>query len=165
MTLARCERTGISQQRGYWLRCFLERMVLFAALVLAACASAHAQLESPSPIRLVHVEGEVVNSDGKPVPNLEVTLSKDDRVIFSTRTGQSGDFRFDRVSGHFMFKVARSEFAPAAQPIVVRDELVAILQRRKLYVILGPGACADACSTVLTSKQDFDHIIRKKSRD
>ena len=63
-----------------------------------------------------------------------------------------------------MFKVARSEFAPAARSIVVRDELVTYLQKKKLYVILGPGACADACSSVLTSKQEFDHIIQKKTR-
>jgi hypothetical protein len=164
MTFTPCERTGNSQQRGYWLRCFLEQAFLVAILLLTVCAPALAQLETPSPIRLVHVEGKVVNSEGNPAANLEVTLSKDDKVIFSTRTNQSGNFRFDRISGIFMFKVARSEFAPAARSIVVRDELVTYLQKKKLYVILGPSACADACSSVLTSKQEFDHIIQKKTR-
>jgi hypothetical protein len=165
MTFEACERTGISKQRGYRLRCFLGRAFLLASLLVAISGAAFAQVEGPSPIRLVRVEGVVVNSDGKPAANLEVTLSKEDKVIFSTHTGPSGDFRFDRVSGSFVLKVARSEYAPAARAVIVRDELVAFLQRKKLYVVLGPGACADACSSVLTSKQEFDHIIRKKSRD
>ena len=38
------------------------------------------------------------------------------------------------------------------------------LERKKLYVILGPGACQDACSSVFTSKREFDRAIREKNK-
>jgi hypothetical protein len=152
-------RAGIFRQRGFWLRCFLGLMLLAAP----ACGVVHAQPDVDGPIRLTHVEGVVVNTFGEPVAGVEVTLSQDDKVRRSTRTNASGAFRFDHVEGSYLFRVARTEYAPAAHQIVVRAELVAYLERKKLYVVLGPGACADECSTVVTSKEEFEHAIRKKS--
>jgi hypothetical protein len=102
-----------------------------------------------------------VNPVGHPVADVEITLVRDEKVAFRTRTDKSGEFRFDRVSGQFTFRVARSDYAPASQEIVVTDEIVTALERKKLYVVLGPGACADACSAVLTSKKEFDRAIRE----
>ena len=53
---------------------------------------------------------------------------------------------------------------PQLREIVVTDEVVTALERKKLYVILGPGACQDECSLILTSKHDFDREIRKRNR-
>jgi hypothetical protein len=121
----------------------------------------NAQVDIPGPERLSHVEGYVVNPVGHPVADVEITLVRDEKVAFRTRTDKSGEFRFDRVSGQFTFRVARSDYAPASQEIVVTDEIVTALERKKLYVVLGPGACADACSAVLTSKKEFDRAIRE----
>jgi hypothetical protein len=161
MTLFASEQFGISKQRGFWLRCFLSA----AMLVLIVCR-ASAQLDLPKPERLTHVEGIVVSPEGQPVPNIEVTLVKPDTVApqWSTRTDQSGTFHFDKVKGDYLLQVARSKYAPAERAIVVTDEIVTHLERKKLYVVLGPGACQDACSAVLTSKRDFDRTIRKNSR-
>jgi hypothetical protein len=157
-------RAGISRQRGFWLRCFLGRMMLVALACAVVCDVAHAQqLEADGPIRLTHVEGVVVNTFGKPAAGVEVTLSQDDKVRMSTRTNASGGFRFEHVDGNYMFRVARTENAPAAHEIVVRAELVTYIERKKLYVVLGPGACADECSRIVTSKEEFEHAIRKKN--
>lgn len=126
---------------------------------------ANAQVAPDMPLRLTHVTGYVINRSGKPVANAEITLSQDDAVIYRTRTDQSGAFKFDRLSGKYVFRVARTEDAPAAHEIVVTPEIVTALQRKKLYVILGPGACADECSTVTTSKREFDRVIRKKTKE
>ncbi len=61
------------------------------------------------------------------------------------------------------FNVARSKYAPAVREIVVTDEIVTRVERKKLYVIVGPGACMDACSAVVTSKREFEETIRRKA--
>ena len=158
MTVALSAKIGISKQRGFWLRCFLGCMLLAAVV----CDVSHAQqLEKDGPIRLTHVEGVVVNGRGTPAVNVEVTLSQDDKVRMSTHTDQSGKFRIDHVQGDYMFRVARTVNAPAAHAIVVRAELATYIERKKLYVVLGPGACADECSLIVTSKEEFEHAIRK----
>ncbi len=164
MRPATSARTGISKQRGFWLRCFLGRVLMAMLVCATVCGVAHAQqLDKDGPIRLTHVEGVVVNTRGTPAANVEVTLWQDDKVRMSTHTDPSGRFRIDHVQGDYMFRVARTENAPAAHAIVVRAELATYIERKKLYVVLGPGACADECSLVVTSKEEFEHAIRKNS--
>ena len=162
MTFALRGNIGIPNQRGFWLRCFLGGIVL---LCIAGPCSLNAQLDVPGPERLTHVEGLVVNDAGRPVADLEVTLARDEQIAYRAGTDKAGEFRFEHVpAGHYLFRVKRSAAAPAERQIVVTDEVVTALERKKLYVILGPGACQDACSSVLTSKREFDRAIRKMSR-
>ncbi|MGB6194308.1 MAG: carboxypeptidase-like regulatory domain-containing protein [Terracidiphilus sp.] len=136
-------------------------MALFGATVGSA---ARTQLESDGPIRLTSVEGVVVDTFGKPAANVNVTLSRDNKVLLSTHTDQKGAFEVDHASGEYLFRVERSANAPAAHQIAVHLELVTLVQRKKLYVILGPGACMDACSSIFTTKQEFDKALRKLNR-
>jgi hypothetical protein len=164
MTFAASIDFVIQRQRGIWLRCFLSAMIL--TLLLAGIEPVLAQVDIPKPERLTHVEGIVVDPEGHPVSNIEVMLVKPDTVTLqlSTRTDQSGEFHFDKVKGDYVFRVARSRYAPAERAIFVTDEIVTHLERKKLYVILGPGACQDECSAVLTSKREFDRTIRARNR-
>jgi len=155
--------TILARPAGPRLRCFLSGALLVALFMVGTRLSS-AQIDIPGPERLSHVEGYVVNPVGKPVVDVEVTLVRDDKVAYQTRTGKSGEFRFDHAKGQYTFRVARSEFAPAVREIVVTDEIVTALERKKLYVILGPGACMDECSLILTSKRDFDRAIRAQSK-
>ena len=150
----------LARQAGLWLRCFLS-----GALFVAGTCSLRAQIDIPGPERLTHVRGYIANSTGHPAANLDVTLLRDERITMKTRTDQSGEFEFEHVpSGAYLLRVERSKDAPAERQIVVTDEIVTVLERKKLYVILGPGACQDPCSAVLTSKKDFDKAIRKNNR-
>jgi Carboxypeptidase regulatory-like domain len=133
-------------------------------LCLASATFVTAQIDVPGPERLSHVEGRVVNPVGLSVADVEVTLVRDNKIAYQIRTDKSGEFRFDHVSGQFTFRVARSEYSAAMREIVVTDEVVTVLERKKLYVILGPGACKDECSSVLTSKREFDRAIREKNK-
>ena len=160
MTFAAAANIRKQTQRGFWLRCFLS-----AAMLLFASSVSSAQVEMPKPERLTHVHGIVVNPTGHPVPDLKVTLVRDENTRAETRTGSTGAFSFDRVpAGSYMFQIARSQYAPAARDIIVTDEIVTHLERKKLYVILGPSACQDECSAVLTSSREFDRTIRKNNR-
>jgi hypothetical protein len=131
---------------------------------LTVAGTSNAQVDIPGPERLGHVEGYVVNPVGHPAVDVEVTLSRDGKIAFQARTDKTGWFRFERISGSFTFQVARTEYAPAIRDIVVTDEVVTALERKKLYVILGPGACQDECSLILTNKHDFDREIQKRNR-
>jgi len=155
-------RLGISRQRGRWLRCFLGSAICLPVL-FASTGRLSAQIFIPGPEHLTHVEGLVVNSAGHPVVDVEVTLVKDEKVSYRTRTDKSGKFRFDHASGSYTLRVARSDFAPAAREIVVTNEIVTRVERKKLYVIVGPAACMDECSTVVTSRREFERDIREKN--
>jgi len=156
-------RPTLARPAGLWLRCFLSG-ALWVWLCLAVATSLNAQIDIPGPERLSHVEGYVVNPVGRPVADLEVTLAQGDKVAYETKTDKSGEFRFDHVTGQFTFRVARSEYSAAMREILVTDEVVTALERKKIYVILGPGACTDECSTVLTNKREFDRAVREKNK-
>lgn len=156
-------KIGISNQRGFWLRCFLSSG-LWIWLCVAGANSLCAQVDIPGPERMRHVEGYIVDPVGHPVGDLEVTLVRDDKIAYQVRTNQAGEFQFEHVSGPFTLRVPRTKFSAAKREIVVTDEIVTALERKKLYVILGPGACKDECSSVLTSKKEFDRAIRKNNK-
>ena len=160
MTFLRSIDFGIQRQRGFWLRCFLS-----AAVWLLAGTLSFAQLDIPKPERLTHVEGIVVNPEGHPAAGLSIKLLREEKAVAETKTDTAGEFEFERVpSGQYLFRIERSQFAPAAREIVVTDEIVTHLERKKLYIVLGPGACQDECSAVLTSKREFERTIRKNRR-
>jgi hypothetical protein len=157
-------RSVLARPAGLWLRCFLSG-TLAMLLCLAGAGVAKAQVDIPGPERLTHIEGIVVNSSGHPAADLAVTLLRDDKVAYRTQTDKSGGFNFEHVAaGPYVFRVERSKDAPAERQIVVTDEIVTVLQRKKLYILLGPGACQDACSAMFTSKKDFDKAVRKNNR-
>ncbi len=139
----------------------LMRWVVLMALIVLAAGSAGAQLEIPGPIHLTHVEGYVFNTHGKPVGHAEVTLVRDGAVAAGTQTDGSGAFHFPKASGNYTLRVGRTEFAPADRDVIVTDEVVTHLERKKLYVVVGPGACKDECSSVLTSKKELRQLIKK----
>ena len=160
MTPTMSRKIGVPKQRGIWLRYFLGAILCWAG----GASLLNAQLDVPGPERLTHVQGLIVNDAGHPMPNLPVTLLRDDKIAYETKTDVSGQFRFDHVSGRYTFKVARSQYAAASREIAVTDEVVTALERKKLYVILGPSQCEDACSWVLASKREFDRELRHTTK-
>ncbi len=137
-------------------------LTLAAALLCTASAlTMLAQDTFPRPERLTHVVGVVVKPDGNPLTGVAVTLERDGKPLHSTKTDAAGAFEFRNIHGAFVFRVARTKYAPAMREIIVEDELVIAAEHKKLYVIAGPGACEDECSTVLTSKHDFEKALKK----
>ena len=164
MTSAALGKIGISKQRGFWLRCFLGA-VIWGLLCVMGISRLHTQVDIPGPEHLTHVDGHVFDPDGHPVADLEVRLLQDGRVVYRTKTDQSGAFGFGHVAaGSYVFRIERSKYASAERQIAVTEEIVTVLQRKKLFVVLGPGACQDACSAVLTSKKEFDKAMRRNRR-
>ena len=149
-------------QRGFWLRCFLGAGTAVLALWPASARVCDAQPDAPRPIHLFHLRGVVVNPKGEPVGNADVSLWRDDQVAYSTHTDGAGRFDFEHVDGHFVFQVKTPGYSIARRNVVVEFEISA-LRRTTLYVILGPGACSDDCSSVFTNKKDLDRIVHRNS--
>ena len=163
MRIAMNEQAGIPGQRGFWLRCFLGRARVVMAIWLVASGIAWGRVEAPGPIHLWRLHGFFMNAAGKPIENAEVTLLRDEKVVYSTRTDGSGKFAFDHVSGRYWLRIKAPNFSGLSREVVVGLETATVLRRNTLYVIAGPGACTDDCSSIYTSKNGFDLAVRRNT--
>jgi hypothetical protein len=140
--------------------------ILISCLLSLLCSSrvVCAQLEMDKAIHLPRVHGAVYDKAGKPLPDAKVELVKNDAVVLTTTTDPSGGFRFEHVGGLYTLRVRDGKHSPASREIKVEFELGSAAQNRNLFVLLGPSACAESCSTVTTSRKEFNQIVRWNSR-
>jgi len=170
MRCAPDRKLSISRQRGYWLRCFLgsmqsaRKILVAAAIILATTTAAHAQLEAPAPFHLSHLRGVFVDAKGNPIPGAAVTLNRDDKVVGSTTTDRAGNFEIKHVTCRCWLHIHKKGYSPVSREVLVGVEALTYLHNSTLYVIAGPVACSDDCSSVFTSKSKFDQAIRKNTR-
>ena len=140
-------------------------MLIAALAALGAVWSAHAQLDTPGPMHLARIHGVYVNSKGDPIPGAEVTLQQNDKIVYATRTDRAGRFAFQRVTGHFSLRAKMGGYSPLDRDVIVGLDAVMYLRNETLFVIAGPGACSDDCSSVFTSKEKFEKAIRRNTRN
>jgi hypothetical protein len=143
----------------------LERAILIVALVALGAFSAHAQLDLPGPMHLAHVHGVYVDAKGHPIQGAEVTLQQNDRIAYETKTDASGRFAFKHGTGHYRLRMNMKGYSPLDRDVIVGLDAVMYLRNETLYVIAGPGACSDDCSSVFTSKSQFEKAIRRNTRN
>ena len=131
--------------------------------LLCLCRGASAQLEVDKGLHLTHVHGAVYDKAGKALAGAKVELVREDNVIVSATTGQDGGFRFTHVEGNYELRVTAAHFSPASREILVSMELARAVRGQNLYVLMGPGVCAESCSLITTSKKEFQEIVRRNS--
>ena len=140
----------------------LSRAVFVVSLaLLVRCVLIGAQIEAPGPFHLSHLEGVVVNQRGVPVEHADVTLVQDEKIDYSTRTDAKGHFQFKNVTGRYLLRMHVPGYSIVSREVIIGFEIVTALEGHKLYVILGPGACSDDCSSVFTSKNEFNQALRR----
>jgi Carboxypeptidase regulatory-like domain len=153
----------ISRQRGFWLRCFLDRAFLFTVVSLGAFGMLWAKVAPLGPLHLWRLHGYFMNPTGKPIENVEVTLQRDGAVQYTTKTDASGRFAFDHIYGRYSLHIEKSnDYSQLSREVIV-GEAATVLRSNTLYVIAGPGACTDDCSSVFTSKGDFEKAVRRNT--
>jgi 5-hydroxyisourate hydrolase-like protein (transthyretin family) len=150
---------------GPRLRCFLGRIFLVLAGCLLLSPQVYSQLTPEGALHVSHIQGIVASSHGKPVAGAKVTLSRGqgENAEFETTTDDSGRFHFDHVSGQYLLDVERTEYAGASREVIVGEVLMTVMHRDTIYVIVGPGACTDDCSSVFASRSEFDRIIKRNN--
>jgi flagella basal body P-ring formation protein FlgA len=137
--------------------------LLFLAGCLLLSSQVFAQLTPEGPLHVARYQGIVVNSHGKPVIGAKVTLARGEKIKFETTTDDSGRFRFDHVSGQYLLHVERTENAGASREVIVEEIMPVLMLRNSIYVILGPGACADDCSSVFATRSEFDRALKRNN--
>jgi hypothetical protein len=139
--------------------------ILIAALAALAGIPAHAQLDLPGPMHLAHVHGVYVDAKGHPIQGAEVSLQQNDKIVYETKTDRAGKFAFKHASGHYRLRAHTNGYSPLDRDVIVGLDAVMYLRNETLYVIAGPGACTDDCSSVFTSKNQFEKAIRRNTRN
>jgi hypothetical protein len=134
------------------------------ALGVLASTVAWAKVEPPGPLHLWRLHGFFMDRAGKPIENVEVTLVRDGTVLHKTKTKASGEFAFDHVSGRYSLHIEKSrDYSELSREVIVGLETAMMLRSNTLYVMAGPGACTDDCSSVFTNKSDFEKTIRRNT--
>jgi Carboxypeptidase regulatory-like domain len=163
------QSSDLARTAGPRLRCFLGSncsiliSILITASIVAMAAAAHTQVEVPGPYHLARVRGVFVDAKGNPIPGAAVTLTQDDKVRFSTKTDRAGRFEIKHTSGRYSFHINMKGYSSVSREVIVGEEALTYLHSETLYVIAGPGACSDDCSSVFTSKSKFDQAIRRNT--
>ena len=137
--------------------------ILGTFLLAALAAAAHAQVAAPEPYHLAHLRGFFMDEKGNPIPHAAVTLVQNDKVLYSTETSNSGRFEIKHVDGRYWLRVHIDGYSTVNREVIVGVEALTYLHSETLYIIAGPGACSDDCSSVFTSKSQFLHAIRKNT--
>jgi hypothetical protein len=154
---------GIHQRRGFWLRSFLGGTCFLCLTSGFTSGGARAQISVDPPYHLAHLRGVFVDAKGNPIPDAAVTLDKDDKAMYSTRTDRTGRFEIKHVTGRYWLHVDRKGYSTVDRQVIVGLEAETYLHGSTLYMIAGPGACSDDCSKVFTSRGKFDEAIRRDS--
>ncbi len=141
----------------------IRNILAIAASVLVMAAVAQAQIAVPAPYHLAHLRGVFVDAKGNPIPDAAVTLDQDDKVLYSTKTDRAGKFEIKHVSGRYWLHVNKKGYSTVGREVIVGVEALTYLHSATLYVIAGPGACSDDCSSVFTSKSKFNQAIRRNT--
>jgi Carboxypeptidase regulatory-like domain len=139
------------------------KMLAIAVSLLAMAAAAQAQILAPAPYRLARLHGVFVDEKGNPIPGAAVTLDQDDKVKYSATTDRAGKFEIRHVEGRYSLHINMKGYSPVDREVVIGVEAATYLFNGPLYVIAGPGACSDDCSSVFTSKNKFDQAIRRNT--
>ena len=157
------QRGILQETAGPRLRCFPGRVLLVLAGWLLLSSQLYAQVMVEGALHVAHIQGIVVNGHGKPVAGAKVTLERAEKVAYETKTDDSGRFDFDHVSGQYLLHVNRTEYAGASREVIVGEGLTIVMRRNTIYVIVGPGACTDDCSSFYASKSEFERAIKRNN--
>jgi Carboxypeptidase regulatory-like domain len=164
MTFAH-NNTGIYRQRGFWLRCFLGRACFGMAILSVIAAVTWARVEPAGPLHLWSLRGFYMSGTGKPIENAEITLQRDGAVLERTVTDDSGRFAFAHVRGRYTLHIDKSSnHSQLSREVLVGLETATLLRKNTLYIVAGPGACTDDCSSIYTSKYEFEQALRRNAQ-
>ena len=181
MIFATQTRIGIKKQRGFWLRYFLERetfcttkrkttwkffglslALLILALVPETCLG---QCVYPT-IYVSRIQGTLFDFSGQLIPNGEVSLVQDGKVIASVTTDDVGGFSIPASAGKYELRASARGFATGSARIKLGSSLVRVLKPTHIWMFLDVGSAQlDSCDGfVTTSHRQFEKAIQKRQK-
>ena len=158
MTVTLSTNTAFQRQRGFWLRCFLGSLVvLLSCAVLAQALSC----VSPGNLTVATVEGLVTDLSGEPLSGAVVSLTAESGAQLKATTATSGHFHFNADPGSYRLQAFVPNFQSIATTITVVPA-TSSSHARTLYILL--GLHGSYCSTITTSKKQFDKTVRANKK-
>lgn len=124
---------------------------------------ATAQLEREQLISVPRLHGVVTTKKGEPVANAKVSLVRNDKVVAAVTTDERGRYRFEHVEGRYTLAISDGQHSPASHAVEVEWKVGKMVAGGDVYVLLGPGACAESCSMVTTSKSEVKQIVARNN--
>ncbi len=166
MTVAMQEWIGISNQRGFWLRCFLGSAIAAVIANTSFVASAQVDCVYPGRVAVSRVQGQVFDPFGAVVPGVVITLVNAQGLTLKTTTDAQGRFHVAASPGKYFFKAVFPMFQTSQTELSVGEDLVGPVHSNNLYVIM--GLSGSYCAWVTTSPEEFQQIIgsnKKRSEE
>jgi hypothetical protein len=112
-------------------------------------------------IHVSRVQGAVFDPYGEPIPDAEVSLNRDGKVVARTTTDEEGRFSIPAAPGTYDLHASDRNFAPDSSRVEVGGDLIRELRSTYLWVILRVGVLVDGCSMTTTSRRRFEKMIQK----
>lgn len=115
-------------------------------------------------IPISRVEGTVVDPSGEPIPNVEVNLKQDGKVISSITADEAGRFSLSVSPGNYDLNANARGFVPGFARIDVGHDAVRLFKSTHLWMILVVGMLEDHCTFTTTSRRKFEKAIQEHKK-
>jgi Carboxypeptidase regulatory-like domain len=147
------EETNPTRPAGLRLRCFLE--IVLAGVIFIGSSFSVAQVDcvDPHPILVSHVQGQVFDPFGIPVPEATISLVPSKGDAFKAAANADGEFEIIAPDGKYALQVEQQGFQLSTVELKLGRDVRNLLRRQKLLVLL--GFAGSYCPLVTTSKQEF----------
>ena len=162
MTVSVQRDFGISKQRGYWLRCFLEMATILVPIAISPRIEAQVDCVSPAKIYVSRVRGNAFDFMGAALPDAAITLTPEDSQPLQVKTDSAGRFDFKVPSGNYILSGELGPLEAKDIRLVVGKDLASAFRPKELKVIL--GLCWSYCSWATLNEREFRDIIRSNSK-
>jgi hypothetical protein len=153
MTRAIEERISISNQRGFWLRCFLSGVL--------AAGTANAQITVQKPLHIRHVQGYITDEKGNAIGRVKVDLLRGGKPVLTATADETGWFHIEGASGKYRLEVS-THSSEMGRDLAVGTDPFTLFCHETLYVMARVNQFCNDCSLrVYTSrKKFFDEVWR-----
>jgi hypothetical protein len=114
-------------------------------------------------ISVSRVQGSIFDSLGQPIPDVEISLKSEGKVVANTTTDEAGRFSVSANPGKYDLYANARNFEPGFARVDVGSDLVGVLRATRLWMILSVGVSeADECSSLTTtSRREFNKAVQR----
>jgi Carboxypeptidase regulatory-like domain len=125
-------------------------MVFCAVLLIAQPSFANVCVYSPPKVR--HICGVIVDAQGRGIPNVTVTVSKEKNVVAKEESDANGRFQTKLVSaGEYELRFVAPGFATNIYNVEVRHPAAACKRALRVEMAVGGKACSGTIAAMKAS--------------
>jgi Carboxypeptidase regulatory-like domain len=112
----------------------------------------------PSLIRVTRIQGHVLDPSGVPIPTAVVSLSRDEKVIATTQTGEAGDFSIRVPAGEYEVRIKAKNFDQLHFRVLSGEDVSSVFRRSDIRAVLSIAHIS--CPWATTSNKEFQQELK-----